>query len=457
MIEGVAVIAGYQSETAAGSGRERIRHLHWQLWAGVLAIALLLTTVPTARTHPAGVARAQGEVATGDMTPPGQVIAQGIARLPRGDVAWTVRSIEAPGGEGTPVASFPIGFVVADDGTTAVLDADGEVLNLLADGEAAFLPNGKDGALASWQDDVASLYEVALVSGEEASAGETPGTVVGNPFAAPVGDAFDIEIARTMLARDDQTTIPASRSGTPVLYLQTAGTTQLQAGGGQTVELATGQFALLVGDVVVRGVSDEPAEFLVAAIGEAAAEREATAGTPEARASREDRQRVRAQSDDEPRAARTREKRPKRGRAGGGGGGGAVQGGQPVPAGSGGTDTAPISGGVDPTAPAGAPAGTSPLEPTVEATLPGDTTAPADGTPPPEATLPAEEVTPAAPTVTPDPAAPPEDIIPTEEPAGEPLPTVEAPPADDIVPGDEAPAEEPPIVEEPVAEPTAEA
>jgi hypothetical protein len=325
-----------------------------------------------------------------------------------------------------------------------VLDAKGEVLNLLADGEAAFLPNGKAGALASRQDDVASLYEIALVSGEEASAGETPGTIVGNPFAAPEGAAFDIEIARTMLARDDQTTIPASRSGTPVLYLQTAGTTQVQAEGGQTVELAAGQFALLVGDVMVRGVSDEPATFLVATIGEATAERG-------------DRQRAGAQSDDEPRATGTRQKRPKRVRTGGGGRGGAVQGGQSAPAGTGDTGTAPITGGVGATEPAGAPADTPPTQPTVEATLPGDPTVPADGTPPPEATLPTEDEVPVEATVTPEPAAPTEVIIPTEEPAGEPLPTVEAPPAEDIVPDEEAPAEEPPIVEEPVAEPTAEA
>jgi hypothetical protein len=382
------------------------------------------------------------------VTAAGQVIAQGVARLPGGDVAWTVRSIEVPGGEGTPVASFPIGFAVADGAAISVLNAKGEVLNLLADGEAAFLPSGKAGALASWRDDMASLYEVALVSGQEASTGETPGTVVGTPFAAPKGDAFDIEITRTMLARDDQATIPASGSGTPVLYLQTAGATQLQVEGGQTVELSAGQFAQLQGNVMVRGASDEPATFLIAAIGEA------TGG-------RENRQRApagSAESDDEPRAATTRQKRPKRARTEGGGRGGAVQGGQTAPGGSGGTGAAPITGGVGATVPAGAPADTPPLEPTVAATLPGDTTAPADGTPPPEATLPTEDEAPAAPTATPDPAAPAEDVIPTEEPVtGEPLPTVEAPPAEEIVPGDEAPAEEPPIVEEPVAEPTAEA
>src|SRR5215207_2534634 len=433
------MIAEHQTGTAPGSGRERTRHLHWRLWAAALALGLLFTPIATGLTHPAGVARAQDEVAA-DMTAPRQVIAQGIARLPKDDVAWTVRTIEVPGGEGTPVESFPIGFAVANGGTIAMLDEKGEVLSLLEDGEAAFLPNGKAGALASWQEDMARLYEVALVSGQEASAGETPGTVAGNPFAAPKGDAFDIEITRTVLARDDQTTIPVSRSGTPVLYLQTDGATQLQAEDGQAVELPAGQFALLVGDVMVRGASDEPATFLVAAIGEATTGRDTAAGTPEARAGREDRQRVRAenaQSDDEPSAAKTKQKRPKRARTEGGGRGDAVQGRQSAPAGTAGTGTAPISGGVGATAPAGAPADTPPLEPTTAATLPGDTAAPADGTPPPEATIPTEDEAPTDVTVTPDPAAPAEDVIPTEEPVtGEALPTVEAPPAEEIVPAD---------------------
>jgi len=418
--------------------------------AAVLAI-LVSPVAATVWTHPAGVARAQDEVAAGDVPLPGQVIAQGIARLPRGELAWTVRSIQAPGGKGTPVTSFPVGFAVADGATIAVLDEQGDVLNLLQDGEAAFLPVGKAGALASWEEGEASLYEVALVSGREASGGETPGTVAGNPFAAPQGTTFDIEIARTVLARDDQTTIPVSRSGAPVLYLQTSGATQLQAGDSQPVELAAGQFATLLGDVTARGASDEPTTFLAAAIGEETAERDATESTPEARAGREDRQRARdatTAGDDAPRA-----RRAKRARTGGGVG----QGGQTAPQGTGGTGTAPVSGAVTSPPPAEAPGGTPPPEATVEATLPGETTEPTAGTPPPDATIPAEDEAPADATETPDPAAPPAEEIPTEEPTGETLPTVEAPPVDETVPTEEAPAEEPPAGEEPVAEPTAEA
>jgi hypothetical protein len=441
----------YRTGTAPSSGRESSRHLHWLAMAAVLAI-LLAPIMAALWAHGVGVARAQDEIAAADTTLPGQVIAQGIARLPRGEVVWTVRSIEAPAGEGLPVASFPVGFAVADGATIAVLDADGKVLHLLADGEAAFLPEGKAGALASWQDDAARLYEVALVSSREAGAGETPGTVVGNPFDAPEGAAFDIEIARAVLARDDQATIPVSRSGAPVLYLQTTGATQLQAAGGQPVELAAGQFAMILGGVTASGASDEPATFLVASIGEATAERDAREGTPEAGASREDRQRVRdtaTASDPAPRAKRARRVRT---------GGGAAQGGQTAPQSTGSTGSAPVSGAVTGPPPLDVPAGAPAMEPTIEATLPGETTVPDEGTPPPDATMPTDGEAPAEATETPDPAAPPVDEVPTEDPtAGEPSPTVEAPPGEDTPPIDEAPAEDPPLAEEPVAELTPEA
>jgi hypothetical protein len=347
-------------------------------------------------------------------------------------------------------------------------------VGILADGEAAFLPSGKSGAMASWQSDAASLYEVALISGRIATAGETPGTIVGNPFAAPDGAAFDVELARETLSRDEQATIPVSRSGAPVLYLQTAGAVQVQAGDGQVVELAAGQFAMLLGEVTVSGASDEPATFLVAAIGEATAARdEAAEGTPEARAGREDRQRTRdaaAAGGDTPRAERAREKRPKRVRTGGGGRAGGDEGGQggqtaPQAQGTGGgTDSAPISGGVDPNAPAGTPA----PEPIAEATPPVDVTVPTDGSPTPDETIPPDDPTleeeaavpgdeiPADATVTPEATAPTEETI-----EGEPLPAVEAPPAEDTLPVEEVPAvdaptDDVPAEEAPPAEPVEE-
>ena len=293
----------------------------------------------------------------------------------------------------------------------------------------------------------------------------------------PAGAAFDIEIARETLTRDEQTTIPVSRSGTPVLYLQTAGAVQLEAGDSQVVELAAGQYAMLLGEVMVRGASDGPATFVVAAIGEATATSDTAAeGTPEARAGREDLQRTRdgaAAGEDTPSAERTREKRPKRVRTGGGGGAGG-QGGQSAPQGTGGTGGAPVTGGVASSAPVEAPVGTPALEPNAETTPLADTTVPTDGTPtldemtPPddsaldeETDVPGDEI-PGDDTMTPEAIAPTEGEVPAEESVeGEVTPTVEAPPAEDTLPVEEAPVEEvppaEPVEEEQVAEPTAEA
>ncbi len=493
--------SGSRFGRAPGSGGKRNEHHHSfhrrQPLATLLCIALVMVTVSAAVwTRPAGLARAQDESAASDTSTSGQVIAQGIARLPRGEVVWTVRGIDVSGDAGTAVESFPVGFAIAGDATIALQDSDGEVLNILEAGEAAFLPNGRSGALASWDADAASLYEIALVSEQDASAGETAGTLVGEPFAAPEGEAFDIELAHETLTPGEQTTIPISRSGAPVLFLGTAGSTQLEGGNGQIVELTTGQFALLAGEVIARGASDGPSTFVVAAIGEATAARDAAeAGTPEARAGREGRRQAReagqgeagaqgeaaggeaaTQGEDTTSAEGTRERRPKRVRTGGGGGdgggggrGGGGQAGQTAPQGtgggtSGGTGDVPITGGVDTTVPAGTPAVESPAEPT----LPEDTTATADGTPPTDDTTLPDDAAPVEEPAAPEdevPAATTGDEVPPEETSEEePPPSVDAPPAEDTAPVEEAPVEEvpvedtapvEPVVEEEVTEPAA--
>ena len=402
--------------------------------ATVLAIALLLSTVPAGIwTHLAGVARAQDEQADADTALPGQVIAHGIAATARrGGLDRPLHRGARRGGHA--------GRLLPDRVRHRRRRLD---RGAGCGGRGAEHPGGWRGSVPP-QRQARSARQLAGRCGASLRSGTRVGsrrhgwrdarTAVGNPFTAPEGKAFDLEIARASLDRDDQTTIPVSRSGAPVLYLQTAGVTQLQAEGGQTAELAAGQFAVLLGEVMARGASDEPATFLVAAIGEATAERDATEGIPEARAEREGRQRARDEAAQSaggaPGAEQTREKRPKRVRTGGGerGGGGGGQGRQTVPQGTGGTGTALVTGGVDTTAPAGVPAGTPAVEPTVEATLPAETTVPTEGTPPPDATTPAEDEAPPGATETPEPTAPVDDTAPTEDPTTvEPSPTVEAP------------------------------
>ena len=79
---------GYRMGTAPGSGRQRGEHHQWKPLAAVLAIALLISAVPlSVWARPADLPRAQDDSAAGDTPLPGQVIAQGIARLQRGEVA----------------------------------------------------------------------------------------------------------------------------------------------------------------------------------------------------------------------------------------------------------------------------------------------------------------------------------------------------------------------------------
>jgi hypothetical protein len=417
--------------------------------AAGLAIAVALPTAAL-RVLPTP-AQAQGIAA--ESVSPGQVIAQGIARLPRGDVAWTVQSADVPDGEGIAVQSFPLGFIVADGAEVELRDEDGQVLSLLSDGEAAFLPAGKGGSLVSRSGNPGNVYELALVASEDLAAGQAPGTAVGAPFTVANGRTFDTELSRTVLPRDATATIPAAPSGAPVLFLLTDGTLQLGAPGSQVVDLAAGQYALLASEVQVRGTSDEPAVVLAVAIGESVAGRE-TAGTPEARAGKAKRQRAGGGGG-----------RGGGARAGGGGGGGragrAASGGQTAQGGQqgggrqgkqarsgggGGQDrqarrqarqaqrqqtggapgSAPVTGGVAATPTAPPTVGTPAAESTAAASASPQPTAPSAGTPTPEpttppveTTVPAEE-TPAATmppeaSVTPEATLPPEATIPAAE------------------------------------------
>ena len=244
----------------------------WRALLTSLALALAVASVPVAAwAIPASMPLAQEEEAAEPTA--GEPIADGRARLPRGDIAWTFRRIDIPSGDELAVAEFPTGFVLVAEGAVTVRAEDDEEPTELAEGEAALLPDRKAGTLANTGDAPATLYEIALVPARDAAADEATGAVVGEPFAAPDGDTFQIELVRNTLTGQDETTIPVAASRAPVLYLTTDGTAQLQAGE-QVVDLTAGQFALLAGEVQIRAAGEEPATYVVAAIGEEAEARE---------------------------------------------------------------------------------------------------------------------------------------------------------------------------------------
>lgn len=257
----------HSSQTATIAGRSRFMHYRRTALTALLSGAMLLAPAATwalpARA-PLAQSDAQGQ-ATGT-----QVIAQGIARLPKESLAWVISQADVPGGEGAAVAKFPTGFALTADGSVAVLDEEGGTLSILDRGEAVFMPSGKAGSLKSFRGDTASLYTILLVSGEDVAAGSLPGTVVGEAFAVPPGKAAEVELARGVLGNGATAFVPASRSQTPSLFMVTGGTVQVQAPDGTVAELAAGQFALLVGEVTVIGTGDVPTEFIVASIGDEA-------------------------------------------------------------------------------------------------------------------------------------------------------------------------------------------
>lgn len=201
-------------------------------------------------------------------TNPPQVIAQGVARLPKGAIGWTLQRVDVTGDKATPVPAFPLGFILSDNASVVVLTDKEEALGVLDYGEAVFLDGGA-GGIAPWRDDAASLYELALIPQDAAAS--TTATVIGDFFQAPEGrSGFEIELARGVLTNGVASTVPASRSGAPTLLLQTSGAADLVSENGEPVMMTAGQFALLTGSITVRGAGDEPATFVVASIGEPA-------------------------------------------------------------------------------------------------------------------------------------------------------------------------------------------
>ncbi|MFN8677196.1 MAG: hypothetical protein U0Z70_12560 [Thermomicrobiales bacterium] len=292
------------------SPRSRIFQRHGTALAFVLGGALMLAPAASwVLPIPAAMAQdgATAQEATGT-----EVIAQGVTKLPKGTVAWLINKDAVPGGDGAPVASFPVGFGLTDDGSVEVRDEDGGTLAVLDHGEGVFLPSGKGGSLVSRTADDAGFFVILLVSGEAAAGGSLPGTVVGEPFAAPETRDVELELRRGVLRNDDEAIVPVAASQTPSLLVVTSGTAQVTGPDGQPVTLGEGQFALLASDVTVRSADGSPAEFAVASIGDSV-----TAGKGTGESDGQAKNRTRTSN-----AGATAAGGSSGGRGGGGGGGG---------------------------------------------------------------------------------------------------------------------------------------
>lgn len=225
---------------------------------GLLAVMLAVGALPMTALMQEEALRPDD---AGPATRHAQVIAQGVAAMPDDDVAWRVAVQRAAPANRSVAEERDAGFVLADGGPIAVGDEAGNVLARLAAGEAVWTTPGEARAVFNANGRGGDYYEIALVA-----ASARGGEIVGEPFAAPEGDAFDVDLIRDVLARGEESVVAAGAA--PMLLFVAKGSVFVDTGDGTIAELASGERVTIAGDVVVSGASRAPAAFVVARIGE---------------------------------------------------------------------------------------------------------------------------------------------------------------------------------------------
>lgn len=246
----------------------------WWL-AAVASLLLLPMAAPTAlaalraQADPPPVSPARGSA---------QVVAQGLANLPAGEVAWSVAyRLAQPGADPAREPLGP-GFVAADQGSL-LLDGDPPGRRaLLVPGEAAFLPGIDDAERSVVGDRPAGAFLIEIVPAADAAA-DAPGPGAGtdpariavfasDPFPAPAGER-DLSLVRAVLTPGERTTIAAGE--TPVLVVATLGAITVRAGDNEPTPLRVGQAASFRGDLELTGDGQAPSALLAGVIGGAVA------------------------------------------------------------------------------------------------------------------------------------------------------------------------------------------
>lgn len=236
----------------------------WARWALVLITLLFLLA-------PAASAQDTADVTFSPATGTAQVIAQGVAPLPAGNVVWrTVRARALPLAT-APFAARPLSFVLATDGPLLVTDEAGQQVQLGA-GEAVLTPGGAVQQRASLTDQAVSYLSIELTpDGAPPPADNALVLQTGSPFVSP-GDAHDLDLIADVLGAGESFTVPDS-GGESVILVTDGAATVGKPDGGSAVLLA-GEAASFSGELLVApapsgGAAADRASFVVAIIGPA--------------------------------------------------------------------------------------------------------------------------------------------------------------------------------------------
>lgn len=229
-------------------------------------VRLALVVLALAAAPAAGAVRA---VVRGQSASPAQghaqVIAQGVDRLPEGEVIWRVAYHSArPQGEAPP-AERDLGFVVADLGPVVVTDEPDGPRLYLAPGEAVLVHGGTEQRRASTGAQSTAYYALELVAEADAErVGSGIPVFAGPPFAAPDG-ARDLDLVRDVLAPEETTSIAGASA--PMLLLATVGTIRVETDGGDSVPLKIGEAQVFEGEVTITGDGLAESSFVAAVVG----------------------------------------------------------------------------------------------------------------------------------------------------------------------------------------------
>ncbi|MFN8593369.1 MAG: hypothetical protein U0031_18080 [Thermomicrobiales bacterium] len=197
-----------------------------------------------------------------------QVIAQGVATLPAGDVVWRTVRTRAMSPQESLFEARPLGFVLATDGPLLLTDQEQGEQTRLGRGEAAFVPAGVVQRRASLTEGAVSYLSIELVP---ADAPAPPDDAIvlqpGQPFAAPAG-LRDLDLVSDTVRGDDVYAVPDS--GAKNVVLITDGAANVGRPGGNPVVLLAGEAASFTGELAVGaapGDGEPVATFVVAMIG----------------------------------------------------------------------------------------------------------------------------------------------------------------------------------------------
>jgi hypothetical protein len=232
----------------------------------VIAVALLavLSSVMMVLAQEEPSATERDSPATGHA----QVIAQGVATPPGATIGWRVDVNHALQPERATTARRPAGFILATGGAIGVTDAAGNLLARLAPGEAIWTGAMERWAVVSLERGPVDYFEIALVPASRLAPNGMDSA--GEPFAPPAGEAFDVDLIRDVLQRDEESTVSTGEA--PALLLVTRGTVFVASADGAVEEVGNRGVLPIAGDTVVTGASRGPAAFVVARLGTAVPE-----------------------------------------------------------------------------------------------------------------------------------------------------------------------------------------